>query len=75
MLTVLGDQERKNLTDKLLFNVWNACKQKSDAVHREALWRATAMLISSNDFNRQLLHCIAWSQVFHLLLDRMSITK
>lgn len=63
MLNVLGDQERENLTEKLLSNVWEACKQKSDSVHREALWRATAMLISSKHFNRQLLHAIAWSQV------------
>ncbi|KAF5285106.1 hypothetical protein FQA39_LY16795 [Lamprigera yunnana] len=63
MLHVLGNQARKCLTEDLMANVWKACKEKSDSIHQEALWRATAMLISSEDFNRQLLHCIAWSQV------------
>ncbi|KAF5285205.1 hypothetical protein FQR65_LT13320 [Abscondita terminalis] len=63
MLHVLGAQARVDLTETLMSNVWKACKEKSDSIHQEALWRATAMLISSSNFNRQLLHCIAWSQV------------
>ncbi|KAK4878018.1 hypothetical protein RN001_010524 [Aquatica leii] len=63
MLHVLGSQARMDLTESLMSNVWKACREKSDSIHQEALWRATAMLISSKEFNRQLLHCIAWSQV------------
>lgn len=63
MLEVLGEQEHKTLTEKLLANVREACKQKSDTKHRDALWRAAAMLISSKTLNRQLLQCITSSQV------------
>lgn len=63
MLYVLGPQARIELTEKLIANVWMACKEKSDSIHQEALWRATAMLISNPVLFRKLLHCIAWSQV------------
>ncbi|XP_031331988.1 phosphatidylinositol 4-kinase alpha isoform X2 [Photinus pyralis] len=63
MLHVLGPQARIELTEKLIENVWTACREKSDSIHQEALWRATAMLISNAVLVRKLLHCIAWSQV------------
>ncbi|KAK5638099.1 hypothetical protein RI129_012394 [Pyrocoelia pectoralis] len=63
MLYVLGPESRLELTEKLMLNVWSACKEKSDSIHQEALWRATAMLISNPVLSRKLLHCIASSQV------------
>lgn len=52
-----------NLDDIILKKVWSACKEKQDHLHCEALWQATALLISNKGLNRNLLHCIAWSQV------------
>lgn len=63
MQSVVSDHN--TLADMLLKNVWDACKQKSDALHRDALWQATALLISTSELNRNLLHCTAWSQVYY----------
>lgn len=62
MQTVVND--RNILVDMLQKRVWDACRSKSDALHRDALWQATALLISTQELNRNLLHCIAWSQVW-----------
>lgn len=52
-----------DLDDTILKKVWKSCKEKQDHLHNEALWQATALLISNKELNRNLLHCIAWSQV------------
>lgn len=63
MRNVIGINEKCTLADVILKRVWDACKEKSDSLHRDALWQATALLISTEELNRNLLHCIAWSQV------------
>lgn len=64
MQSVVNDKNA--LADLLLKKVWDACRDKSDALHRDALWQATALLISTKNLNRNLLHCISWSQVNNL---------
>ncbi|XP_073835112.1 phosphatidylinositol 4-kinase III alpha isoform X2 [Musca autumnalis] len=63
LLSVLSDEEKAGLADRLVNDVWEACREKSDARHRGALWRATAYLIICSDINRKLLHAVATSQV------------
>lgn len=63
MLEAYGENEISTLSEKLLENIRNACKSRSDIQHRNALWRATALLIITPDLNRKLLQCIASSQV------------
>ncbi|XP_017786237.1 PREDICTED: phosphatidylinositol 4-kinase alpha isoform X2 [Nicrophorus vespilloides] len=71
LLAFCGEEKREELTEQLLENVWSACKSRSDAAHREALWRATAMLISTPKLNRKILHCIASSQVELFTVEAM----
>ncbi|XP_018572269.1 phosphatidylinositol 4-kinase alpha isoform X2 [Anoplophora glabripennis] len=68
---VIGSDEKDTLADVILKRVWGACKEKSDSLHRDALWQATALLISTSDLNRNLLHCIAWSQVELFTVEAM----
>ncbi|KAM7348854.1 phosphatidylinositol 4-kinase III alpha isoform 1-T1 [Cochliomyia hominivorax] len=63
LLSVLSEEEKGGLADRLVKDVWDACKEKSDARHRGALWRATAYLIICPNINRKLLHAVATSQV------------
>ncbi|XP_063926766.1 phosphatidylinositol 4-kinase alpha isoform X3 [Zophobas morio] len=63
MSAVYGTEGKAALVDFILKKVWSACRERSDSEHRDALWQATALLISTTEFNRKLLHCIAWSQV------------
>uniref|UniRef100_A0A182MWN4 Phosphatidylinositol 4-kinase alpha n=1 Tax=Anopheles culicifacies TaxID=139723 RepID=A0A182MWN4_9DIPT len=63
LLSVLEDEDKKGLADRLVRDVWDACAEKSDAKHRGALWRATAYLILCSSANRKLLHAISSSQV------------
>ncbi|KAJ3651067.1 hypothetical protein Zmor_017128 [Zophobas morio] len=63
MSAVYGSEGKAALVDFILKKVWSACRERSDSEHRDALWQATALLISTTEFNRKLLHCIAWSQV------------
>ncbi|XP_045467840.1 phosphatidylinositol 4-kinase alpha [Harmonia axyridis] len=60
-----------DLDDTILKKVWKSCKEKQDHLHNEALWQATALLISNKELNRNLLHCIAWSQVELFTEDAM----
>ncbi|CAH1183299.1 unnamed protein product [Phaedon cochleariae] len=69
MLSVYDD--RPSLADLILKRVWSACKDRSDPLHRDALWQATALLISTTELNRNLLHCIAWSQVELFTVEAM----
>ncbi|KAF7274503.1 hypothetical protein GWI33_012847 [Rhynchophorus ferrugineus] len=63
MLKIYGNDRKEELINIILNNVWDACREHSDLLHRDALWQATALLIHTPIFNRNLLHCIAWSQV------------
>lgn len=58
LLSVLSDEDKKGLADRLVKEVWDACREKSDARHRGALWRATAYLIICAGINRKLLHAV-----------------
>ncbi|KAJ8972794.1 hypothetical protein NQ314_000030 [Rhamnusium bicolor] len=71
MLTVIGNDDKNALAEVILKRVWNACRERSDALHRDALWQATALMISTVDLNRKLLHCIAWSQVELFTIEAM----
>ncbi|XP_067015107.2 phosphatidylinositol 4-kinase alpha [Anabrus simplex] len=56
-------EDRQSYITKVVQAVWTACKEQDSLAHRGALWRATAMLISTPGVYRQLLHVVAWSQV------------
>lgn len=58
LLSVLDDDEKHGLSDRLIKEVWNACREKSDTRYRGALWRATAYLIICSGHNRKLLHAV-----------------
>lgn len=58
LLSVLDDDEKKGLADRLVNEVWEACDDRSDAKYRGALWRATAYLIICSGIKRNLLHAI-----------------
>lgn len=58
LLSVLEDDGKKGLSDRLVKDVWDACYEKSDANYRGALWRATAYLIICSGIDRKLLHAI-----------------
>ncbi|CAH0558143.1 unnamed protein product [Brassicogethes aeneus] len=66
-----NDGGREALAENILKKVWKACKDRSDALHRDALWQATALLISTDELNRNILHCIAWSQVELFTVEAM----
>ncbi|KAK9874265.1 hypothetical protein WA026_002618 [Henosepilachna vigintioctopunctata] len=62
MLTVYSSHP-SDLDEIILKKVWKSCKERKDHLHSEALWQATSLLISNKEMNRNLLHCITWSQV------------
>ncbi|XP_056639976.1 phosphatidylinositol 4-kinase alpha [Diorhabda sublineata] len=64
-------KDKNLLVNEIMNRVWTACKERSDNLHRDALWQATALLISTRDLNRSLLHCIAWSQVELFTVEAM----
>nr|CAH7716979.1 unnamed protein product [Callosobruchus chinensis] len=64
-------EDKSKLAELLMQRVWHACKERSDALHKDSLWQATALLISMKEQNRNLLHCIAWSQVELFTIDAM----
>lgn len=61
LLSVLNEEDKKGLPDRLVKEVWDACRDRSDAKHRGALWRATAYLIICAGTNRKLLHAVCKS--------------
>lgn len=63
LLSVLDDDDKKGLSDRLVKEVWDACREKSDAKYRGALWRATGYLIICSGINRKLLHAICKSKI------------
>lgn len=68
----LSENDKSNLEDDLIKQVWDACARKSDSAHRKALWKATALLITSPGINRKLLHAICWSQVELFTVEAMT---
>lgn len=58
LLSVLNEDEKVGLADRLVKDVWDACRDRSDSRHRGALWRAAAYLIICSDINRKLLHAV-----------------
>lgn len=58
LLSVLDEADKKGLADRLVKDVWDACRERSDAKHRGTLWRATAYLIICSGINRKLLHAV-----------------
>lgn len=58
LLSVLEDDEKNGLGDRLVKEIWEACRDKSDPKYRGAVWRATAYLIICTGNNRKLLHAI-----------------
>lgn len=58
LLSVLDEEEKKGLADRLVKDVWDACRERSDPKHRGTLWRATAYLIICAGSNRKLLHAV-----------------
>ncbi|XP_969785.1 phosphatidylinositol 4-kinase alpha isoform X4 [Tribolium castaneum] len=68
---VYGTEGKEKLIEFIMKRVWTACQERSDSEHRDALWQATALLISTTEFHRNLLHCIAWSQVELFTVEAM----
>lgn len=63
MVDEYGPAHMNNLINNVLAKVKEACHAKSDKMHQDALWKATALLIALPESNRKLLHCIASSQL------------
>lgn len=57
-LSVLDDGEKHGLSDRLIREVWDVCREKIDTRYRGALGRATAYLIICSGHNRKLLHAV-----------------
>lgn len=64
---------REKIIEKIIKDVKDSCKEESNAQHHNALWRATALLISSDDTPRNLLNIVASSQL-ELFTERALIT-
>lgn len=64
LLSILDEEGKRGLGDRLTQEIWNACKEKDEIKYKGALWRATAYLIPTYDQQvDKLLHAIATSQV------------
>jgi phosphatidylinositol 4-kinase len=64
LLSVLDDDGKKGLCDRLTEAIWSATKEKNETKYKGALWRATAYLIPTYDQHiGKLLHAIATSHV------------
>ncbi|CAH1390658.1 unnamed protein product [Nezara viridula] len=60
------------IADKLIADIWTACRSKDNIAHHDTLWRATALLTSILGTPRKLLHVVAWSQVELFTAEAMS---
>ncbi|KAK0074484.1 hypothetical protein PV325_008278, partial [Microctonus aethiopoides] len=59
-----SSEERRNFViDRVISAVHHACQSRDNNLHQDALWRATALLISNPGLNRKLLHAVAFSQI------------
>lgn len=66
LLSVLDEEGKKGLCERLTQSIWDATKEKNENKYKGALWRGTAYLISysTNDQNvGKLLHAISSSHV------------
>lgn len=63
LMTAGTHVDRNALIEDLIENVWKSCRSQNSQDHRSALWRTTAMLVSTPGLCRKLLHVVAWSQV------------
>lgn len=63
LLSILDDEAKKNIANRLVEEIWNACKHSSNEEYKGALWRATAYLILCTEADRKLVHAIASSQI------------
>lgn len=70
LLSVLNEEDKKGLPDRLVKEVWDACRDRSDAKHRGALWRATAYLILCPGTIRKLLHAVCTFAMLIFVLNK-----
>jgi phosphatidylinositol 4-kinase A len=64
LLSVMDDDEKTNLAEKLIKDIWDAAKERNEFKHNGALWRGTAYLIQSCDCHEvKLVHAITTSIV------------
>lgn len=71
MLNAFGTDGKDKVVNVIIKSVWTACNERNDKMHRDALWQATALIISTSELNRGLLHCIAHSQVDLFTIEAM----
>lgn len=71
MLNAFGVAGKEKGMNMIIKSVWTAANERNDKAHRDALWHATALLISTSELNRGLLHCIAHSQVELFTVEAM----
>lgn len=65
---MLAGEGEAVVLERVLESVWSACKGNDNGAHYQALWTATALLISMQGCPRQLLAAVSWSQV--IMTDR-----
>lgn len=64
LLTILDDEGKRGLPDRLSNDIWQATKENNVTKYKGALWRATAYLIPTYEGQLgKLLHAIATSHV------------
>ncbi|XP_025837646.1 phosphatidylinositol 4-kinase alpha [Agrilus planipennis] len=71
ILAVRGDTDRDTVCKEFFNNIWESCRKRSDSAHRNALFRATALLIHTTPLDRMLLHGVSWSQVELFTVEAM----
>uniref|UniRef100_A0A8D8UEF4 1-phosphatidylinositol 4-kinase n=1 Tax=Cacopsylla melanoneura TaxID=428564 RepID=A0A8D8UEF4_9HEMI len=60
---MLAGEGESAVLERVLEAVWSACRGQDNTAHYQALWTATALLISMKGCPRQLLAAVSWSQV------------
>ncbi|KAI5696346.1 hypothetical protein M8J75_011820 [Diaphorina citri] len=60
---MLAGEGEEAVLERVLEGVWSACRGSDNNAHHQALWTATALLISMQGCPRQLLAAVSWSQV------------
>lgn len=59
MIDDTPEGERGRVAERVAGDVWAACRRGGgEAAHRRALWRATALLITTPGLHRHLLHAV-----------------
>lgn len=67
-----GPQNPADITKKLISDIEKTFIENDNQAHHDALWRATALLTSLEETDRQLLHIVAWSQVYLFTSEAVS---